>query len=118
MVNRRVTVGGKVGTVIRWEPLSMQMCDALVRFDDGQECWYASYSLRPDPGDVLKGIPLPSRTSAREENDRVMQYQLEGIRAKLVKEHRPWDGAEFGKVIVSRAIEGALNEVKSRTNRK
>ena len=33
--------------VVKWEPLSSGMCDALVRFSDGYECWYATSSLWP-----------------------------------------------------------------------
>lgn len=117
MVGRRVKplMDPRVGEVIRWEPLSEGMCDALVRFEDGFECWHASHSLRPAPGDLLEGIPLPSRQEAREDNDRRMLAQLEGIRANHVRDlYKPWPGAEFGKGHVGKALDGAIQEVKQR----
>ena len=47
--------------VVKWEPLSSGMCDALVRFSDGYECWYATSSLRP-----VDGHPRQSRANARQ----------------------------------------------------
>lgn len=115
MVNRRIIVRGLRGTVIQWEPLSMQMCDALIRFDDGSECWYASHELRPEPGDALAGIPLLDRTEARQDNDRRMKAQLEAIAVQHKKQMgKPWEGAEFGKAIIGKAIQGALDDVSSR----
>jgi hypothetical protein len=89
----------------------MQMCDALVQFDDGYECWYGSHELRS-----AHGNPLPTRQEARRENDARMLSQLQGIRARHEREfHRPWEqGAEFGRAIIGKAIDGAINEVKER----
>lgn len=115
MVNRRIIARGLRGTIIQWEPLSMQMCDCLIRFEDGSECWYASHELRPDPQDDLAGIPLRSRREAIEDNDRRMKAQLEAIQVRHQKElYQPWEGAEFGKAIISKAIQGALDDVSSR----
>lgn len=115
MINRRILARGQKGTIIQWEPLSMQMCDCLIRFEDGYECWYASHELRPDPSDDLAGIPLLDRAEARRDNDRRMKAQLEAIAVQHRKElHKPWDGAEFGKALITKAIQGAIDDVSSR----
>lgn len=115
MISRRIIVRGLRGTVIQWEPLSMQMCDCLICFDDGSECWYASHELRPEPGDVLAGIPLPDRAEARRDNDRHMKAQIEAIAVQHRREMgKTWEGAEFGKAIIGKAIQGALDDVSSR----
>lgn len=113
MVGRKVksTWYGFTGTVTFWNPYNSASCDVLVRKDDGQECWYASESLAP--ADDLG--PLPSRAEAREQNRRETLAQLEAIRAQHVADFaHPWPGAEFGKVIVGRALDGAIEEVSKR----
>ena len=38
---------------------------------------------------------------------------LEAMRAKLISEwYQPWPGANFGKVLIGRAIDNALRELK------
>ena len=102
-----------VGVVVKWKPLSSGMCDSLVRFEDGREVWHASHTLRP-----VEGRPLPSRAEAREEADRRTLAQLQAIRGRLVNEwHRPWPGAEHGKAMVGKAIDGAIEEVRQKGTR-
>lgn len=115
MVGRKVLARGRPGTVVHWDPYGAGMCDALVEFEDGYQCRYASYELKPDPAHSNK--PLPSREAACAANEALMKVQLEGIQARLMKDHNSWSGAEFGKVIVSQALEGALGDLGQK-NRK
>lgn len=105
-----------VGVVVKWEPLSSGMCDTLVRFEGGREVWHASHTLRPVG--LLAGIPLPNRAEARAEADRRTLAQLQAIRGRLVDEwHRPWPGAEHGKALVGKGIDGAIEKVRQRCTR-
>lgn len=118
MVGRDVIASGQKAVIQRWEPYGSQMCDALVRFEDGSECWYASHDLRPDPERPFAGIPLASRLEACRENDRRMKAQLEAIQVRHRKElAHPWPGCEFGKAHIGNAIALALDDVDSRINR-
>lgn len=115
MIARRVTGYGLpgVGTVEKWEPLGSGMCDALVRHEDGSMCWYASDSLRPADG---MGS-LPSRDEARRVADLEALAQLRACEREMIEEvrsRRPWPGAEFGKAILGKAIQGAIAEVEAR----
>lgn len=111
MIGRRVKQawsGLVAGTITRWEPLGPSMTDALVEADDGRRCWYASYSLVPidDLG------PLPSREEARERARIDAIESLHVIRAGLIAEwQKPWPGAEHGKAIIGKAIDGALADL-------
>jgi hypothetical protein len=108
MKGRKVFARGVAGTVSQWEPLSSGMCDALVTFEDGRSCWFASHELRPN--DDLG--PLPSRSGAIEIARAVSERQLKAIRAQHVADfHKPWPGCEHGKAIVGLALDGALAEV-------
>lgn len=117
MIGRRVKpfMESREGTVIKWEPLNSSMCDALVRHDDGYECWYGSSSLRP-----VDGLgDLPSRREAQKYADLKARAQLKGILEKFVREEmqpgsRRWPGCEHGKTIIGKAIVGALDEVEGR----
>jgi len=118
MVGRRVKpwMEPREGVVIQWEPLTEQMCDALVRHDDGHECWYSSYSLRP-----VDGLgDLPSRQEARKTADETALYQLQGILAQHVKDCDPggkrWEGFEFAKGLFGISCVKAIAEVESRLN--
>jgi hypothetical protein len=118
VINRRILARGQKGTIIQWEPLSMQMCDCLIRFEDGSECWYASHELRPDPSDDLAGTPLLDRAAARLDNDCRMKAQLEVIKVQHRKEMgKPWEGAEFAKAIIGNAIQGAIDDVSERLSK-
>jgi len=115
MVGRRVKApyDGE-GEVTRWEPLSSGMCDTLIRFDSGREVWHASHTLSP----VGTTIPLPSRRDARKEADERALASLRNIRANHVRDlHKPWPGAEFGKGIIGKALDGAIAEVEGRLQR-
>lgn len=111
MIGRRVSVDGRTGRVRQWEPLGSAMTDALVAFDDGSLCWYASYGLVPADGVG----PLPSRRAARERADQQLLGSLERIREQHVQDwHRRWPGVEFGKAILGRSLDGAIADVAAR----
>jgi hypothetical protein len=111
MIGRRVrTFWGEQGKVVEWEPLGEAMCDALVEQDNGQKVWYASSNLHP-----LDGCPLPSRREARRLADVQALAQLRAIRVKHVEQlHIPWPGAEFGKALVGKAIDGAISKLEGK----
>lgn len=113
MVGRRVRAPyHKIeGVVLRWEPLGAALCDVLVRDDAGRECWIGSGDARPadDRG------PLPTRAAAIRAAAERAERDLTQIRADLVTEIRTgaaWPGAEHGKAILGRAVDGALAEVR------
>jgi hypothetical protein len=113
MIGRKVHTGyhGTTGTVVQWEPLGAGMTDILVEHDDGSLCWYGSGGCRPIDG---RGA-LPSRQAAREAADHKALIQLQKIREDLISEwHYPWPGAEHGKAIIGKAIDGAIADVKER----
>jgi hypothetical protein len=113
MIGRKVHTGyhGTIGTIVQWEPLGAAMTDILVEHEDGSRCWYGSGGCRPIDG---KGA-LPSRQTAREVADRQALAQLQKSREDLIAEwQRPWPGAEFGKAIVGKSIDGAIAELKKR----
>ena len=112
-LGRKVTtVWGKVGAIgeiVRWEPLGSGMCDTFVHWEDGSECWYSMSDLRPADG---KG-PLSNRQDAREVADSQALRSLKAIREQHVKDfHRPWPGLEYGKAILGKSIDGAIQEVE------
>lgn len=74
MVGRKVRARypGRHGVVVRWDPLSSGMCDALVEHDDGSKCWYGSSDLTPTDG---LGT-LPDRREARAAADALAADQL------------------------------------------
>jgi hypothetical protein len=87
-------------TVLKWEPLSAAMTDALVELPDGRQMWVASHTL---PG--WAGL----RQRVREIAVETQRQQLLQIRANFVAEwHRPWPGCEFAKALIGRAIDAAL----------
>lgn len=112
MVGRQVrTLWGETGRVIRWEPLGHAMTDALVRRDDGTECWYSSRDLHPTDGNG----PLPSRDDARRQAETTAIVSLRACREQLIAEwHTPWPGCEHGKAIIGMAIDGAIASLKRR----
>jgi hypothetical protein len=86
------------------------MTDVLVRDANGHEVWCASHTLHPT--DALG--PLPDRQEARRKRDAEMLGQLRAIRAGLVDEVEQrvrWPGMEHGKVLLGRAIDGAIDEI-------
>lgn len=97
------------GVVIKWEPLGAALCDVLVQRDEGGPIWVASSEL--EPMDNLG--PLPLREEVRKLNDDVTLYRLREIRDGLAKEYAPWPGAEFGKVILGRALNEAIKEISN-----
>jgi hypothetical protein len=109
VLGRRVKpLWSPVGVVVRWEPLSAAMTDALVLADDGSESWHASYTLVPVDGLGL----LPTRRAARERADAARLAQLRSIRMGLVCGLRePWPGCEFGKVHLGRALDAAIADI-------
>ena len=98
------------GAVELYQPLSAALADVLVTFDNGSQCWIASHELQFETGG-----DLPSRAAVRAEANSVALTQLEKIRAGLIdKWHEPWPGCGFAKVIVGRAINGAIADVQRR----
>lgn len=122
VIGRKIRVRGREGTVIRWEPIGAGSCDALIQFmPPGTEerkrdepCWYSSTELVP-----IDGLgPLPSRKEAREARRVEMLAQLHKIRAQHVADFaKPWPGAEHGKVIVGRALDGAIGDLEKKGGR-
>lgn len=106
MIGRRVhhRYSGIRGVVVAWEPLGAGMTDTMVRGDDGRECWVDGDGLSPDDG--MGG--LPSRAAIRKSAAIETHQSLIAIRDRWTKEREPWPGAEFGKVIVGRALEAAI----------
>ena len=104
------------GEAIKWEPLGAGMTDTLVRFDSGYECWFAGRELQP-----VDGLgPLPSRDDARRAADEKALRDLATIRAGVVGEIRNgvrWPGAEHGKALLGRAVDGALADTRKRLRR-
>jgi hypothetical protein len=109
MVGRRVKPAfGEYGTVTAWEPLGSGMTDTRVEQDDGKVCWWSSSDLRPVDG---KGS-LPTRQEAIDKAKREARSSLVAIRSQLVADwNKPWPGAEHGKAIIGKAIDGALEEL-------
>ena len=109
MIGRKVKCRGLFGEVSKWTPLSVASCDALVTFQNGRECWFASHELVPI--DALG--PLPSRDEAREAARAERLESLKAIRRQHAKTFvESWPGAEFGKVVVGQALDGAIDEAK------
>ena len=111
MIGRRVKASpwGEVGVVVKWEPLIHSMCDALVRDDEGHECWFSSAHFKP-----LDGLgALPSRREARETARVEALKSLRSIRAQHVRDwNKPWPGAEFAKAIMGQSIDGAIAKLE------
>ncbi len=109
MLGARVRVAGfGDGTIELWEPYGAGHTDTLVVADDGRRCWFASYALTAidDKG------PLVARRDALALRREEMTTSLAAIRARHVAEWRKaWPGAEHGKAIIGRAIDGALADV-------
>lgn len=109
MIGRAVTARGKRGVVEQWEPLGAAMCDALIVFEDGSRCWFASHELRPVDG----AGPLPSRADEQKIARARAIVQLRATRADHVRDFgKPWPGANFGKAIVGMAIDGAISDLE------
>jgi len=116
LVGRVVKVRGQEGIVVEWEPLGSGMTDALVELEDGKRIWHSSHELRPIDG---KG-PLPTREAARREADALAEKQLREIKKGFVREierHEPWPGMEFGKGMLGKALNEAIEEVERRRKR-
>ena len=97
------------GVVIKWEPLGNSSCDTLVRFKNGREIWCASHTLTPIGN--LAAMPLPNRTEVRKAMAVKRKKVLENIQNSLPRDFiKLWPGAEFGKVLVSRAISNAIKD--------
>lgn len=108
MIGRKVRVDGELGVVVEWKPLGSGMCDALVEFESGRRCWYASHGLKP-----ADGAPLPSRSEARETAKAEALRKLRLIREQHIADfHKPWRGCEFGKAIIGNAINDAIAELE------
>jgi hypothetical protein len=123
---RKVRFRGAVGTVIKWEPLTRAMTDALVRLD--HPSGYGRTAKRPSDGDVwvssheltpADGLgPLPSKREAVERARAEKRESLLAIRSGLVREiqqREPWPGCEFGKVLLGRGIDAAIEETSRKT---
>lgn len=97
--------------VIKWEPLGASGNDVLLRLADGREIWSASQCLTPVG--VLSSLPLPKRNEVRKAMSKERKNVLADIQKKLVQEAgKPWPGLEFGKVLMSKALENAIEETK------
>lgn len=109
MIGRRVaSAWDRVeGIVAQWNPLISGACDTVVTRDDGSQIAIASRMLKPADG---KG-PLPCAIEVRKQARRAQAAQLREIQAQFKRDFRkPWPGAEFGKVLIGRAIDGALKD--------
>jgi hypothetical protein len=116
LVGRAVKVRGQEGIVVEWEPLGAGMTDALVEHENGKRVWYASHEFRPIDG---KGS-LPTRETARREADALAAKQLRSIKEGFIREierHEPWPGMEFGKGMLGKALNEAIEEVDKRRKR-
>ena len=97
------------GVVLKWEPLGNSLCDVLLRLKDGKEIWCASHTLTPVGN--LASMPLPNREEVRKAMAVERQKVLKNIQSSLPRDFiKPWPGAEFGKVLVSRAISNAIKD--------
>lgn len=111
MEGRKVLARGAAGVVVKWAPLQSSMCDALVRFEDGHECWFASHELRPNDGQG----PLPCRREARELAEAVSLRQLREIRAQHVRDfNKPWPGMNFGKAHFGMMLDSAIADLEEK----
>lgn len=109
MIGREVIDGSVRAVVKSWEPYGPSLCDVLIATVDGWSRWTASHTLRP----VDPSRPLPSRREVCAANDARTREVLIKIRQGLVQEvcsRKPWPGAEYGKVIVGRALDEILTE--------
>lgn len=104
------------GVIERWEPLGCAATDVLVRdVTSGSLCWYASHSFTP-----IDGLgPLPSRSEAQLQRDHEIATSLQTIRDGLIADWcKPWPGAEHGKAIIGRSLDGAIADVQARLARR
>ena len=83
MNGRSVIYRGQAATVVKWDPISAAMCDALIQFEDGSQCWVGSHVLKPSN----PALTLPLRKDAIAEANRVMDYQLKAIAARWSKDY-------------------------------
>lgn len=96
------------GIILRWEPLTAALCDALILLDDDTECWFGLSSLRPFDA----SRPLPVRDEAMRLSRIERTESLTQIRANLIRDwNKPWPGMEFGKGHLGMAINKALESV-------
>lgn len=85
VVGRAVTTpDGKRGTVTRWEPYGIALCDALVKHDDGSVCWYGSHVLKPE-----SDARWPNRQEARTARTAEHLRQMAAIADRWEKEPLP-----------------------------
>lgn len=112
MLGREVRDSYLGDAVVKWEPLGASGNDVLLRLTNGREIWSASHCLTPVG--VLSGLPLPKRNEVRLAMSKERKSVLEDIQKKLVQEEagKPWPGVEFGKVLMSKALENAIEETK------
>ena len=92
--------------VVEWEPLGAAGNDVLLRLANGREIWCVSHCLTPIGN--LASMPLPDRADVRKAMAVERKKVLESIQKGITTE--PWPGAEFGKVIISRALSNAIKE--------
>lgn len=116
-IGRRITDAWnrETGRITDWSPLANGLCDVRIQRDDGSEVWLSMQACKPVDG---KG-PLPRRMEAVRLARAETFDSLERIRAKFIEETRTskWPGAEWGKTLVAKALDGAITEVKQAFDR-
>lgn len=111
VAGREALLSGERVTIETWEPFGAGMCDVRVRFESGRILWTTLYTLQPTSGE-----PFPQRREICKMRNEESIAQNEKIRADLVEEIRSgrrWPGAEHGKAILGRAIDGALRDLRN-----
>jgi hypothetical protein len=107
----------KTGEVIDWQPLAHALCDALVRYEDGSECWTSTHTLRSVREDgTPDNVPRQSRQEAIRENNERMVSDLTAIQARWKKDLA--SDRELGptaRALLHQMIDGALQETKKRS---
>lgn len=97
------------GVIVQYQPFGGSMCDVLIQFSDGYECWYSSTERG------LRDV-VPDRRWIQELRRLESITQLEAILENFIKVefYKPWPGCEFGKTLIGNGIVGALEELKGR----
>lgn len=98
------------GVVIKHEPVTHALNDALVDYGDGDECWTSLHACKP-----VDGLgPLPDRQAAIREAEEEHRASLRKILRDHVAAHvrgERWKGCDFGRAIIGNAILEAMKSI-------